>query len=426
MLERNTMRVKMVAVLSILFCAVLACGAAWAQDVYNEKNETVIEKVTEGDIPKLVQLLGDPDPRVRSLSMTFLRSFGTKAVPELLDALRKGANTVTVMDILGETNDPRAAEPIAAYIGGKGEEINAALKRNLEALGDLSVPALVRRLEDKENRSDVEAMLCDIRGSVTSGKLVRPMLSSPDGGLRAAAVRILGAWGYMSADDAFRMLDDKYGDVRGNAIYVYGRVTNEYDQRKLADLLKDENPKVRSEAAKLLGRVLDPDMSVVAKPLIDAAKNDTDNNARKQALYALGALKVPGALLPLLDALNAKDADVQVHALGGLTQLKAREAVPYLLKPYEEGKDVKEMVTAGTCDVLQAIGDPVDIMPFLPYLTRVTAYDDEVLLIDLIKAFTTDANRKSAEDALEKFIRQTDTCNYRDRATDALNFLKNK
>jgi HEAT repeat protein len=398
--------VQLGAALIMLYCPISMANAA---DIYDEQSHVVIEQVTEGDIPKLVVLLGDKDPTVRGKAEDFLVSFAGKSVPGLIDALDKGANPYQVIDVLGRINDPRAIAPIFKYVDDRNGDVSLKSSQVLIGMWDKSAPFLIDKLAKKEKIKASTNILAQISRTDDLAKSLRNMLSSPDAVLRGASAYILGEWhDAASAGEIETLLGDKDMGVRENAVAAYQKVTSNYNQKLLVSLLKDESDTVRMKAADLLSNVQDVEPALIAAPLTNAATKDKSVEVRKNALWALAARDVAGASLVLIEALYDPDWDVQATALSGIAELKDEAAVPYIMKMFKEHRINNKHALNQACRALISIGKPVEIEPFFPYFE--TLHDQQHptrSLLSLIKTFVTDANRKQAIEAIQKFMGTT-------------------
>lgn len=152
----------------------------------------------------------------------------------------------------------------------------------------------------------------------------------------------------------------------------------------LLELLREEDPGVRSQAMTILARLgtlswpqiaayledADADVRIFAAqilgntglkeafPALKTALSDPEENVRYAAVEALGRVGDPAAIPLLLDMLP--DEWARYPAVASLGQLKAREAVPHLLKLYAED----EWVHHAVIEALGNIGD-ADQIDFL-------------------------------------------------------------
>lgn len=120
-------------------------------------------------------------------------------------------------------------------------------------------------------------------------------LKSEKAAERAAAARILGELGPKAKDavpDLQAALGDADKDVRRSAARALGDIgaASKPAVSALGKALKDPDAQVRQSAAYALGRIGDPS----AKPMLEAARKDTDENVKRAAKEALKALKKRG------------------------------------------------------------------------------------------------------------------------------------
>lgn len=117
-------------------------------------------------------------------------------------------------------------------------------------------------------------------------------LKSEKAAERAAAARILGELGPVAKDavpDLQAALTDADKDVRRCAARALGDIgkASKPAVKALGKTLKDNDAPVRQASAYALGRIGDP----AAKPLLEAAKKDTNEGVKRAAKDALKALK---------------------------------------------------------------------------------------------------------------------------------------
>jgi hypothetical protein len=117
-------------------------------------------------------------------------------------------------------------------------------------------------------------------------------LKSENPAERAAAARILGEMGPAAKDgvpDLIVVLGDADGAVRRSAARSLGDIgpAARAAGPALVKTLQDRDWQVRQAAAYALGRVGSPE----ARPALEAAKKDTNENVKRAAKTALKALK---------------------------------------------------------------------------------------------------------------------------------------
>jgi len=128
--------------------------------------------------------------------------------------------------------------------------------------------------------------------------------------------------------------------IRGiNTIYSFKLEMNR-DVEGLIKALKHRDDDIRADAAKALGEIRDPR---AVEPLIDALKPDPDSFVRQRAAYALGNIGDAKAVEPLIQSLKDEDKDVRwaaASSLGDLGDIRAVKPLIQALK--DEDKDVQK------------------------------------------------------------------------------------
>jgi len=127
----------------------------------------------------------------------------------------------------------------------------------------------------------------------------------------------------------------------------------------LQDQRKD--PEVRKNAAEALGKIKDPR---AVEPLIEALK-DKDFRVRWNAAEALGEIGDPKAVKPLIAALKDKDSTVRLYAAEALGKIKDPRAVEPLITAL---KDEYSEVRWHAAWSLGEIQDPRAVEPLIEAL----------------------------------------------------------
>lgn len=167
-----------------------------------------------------------------------------------------------------------------------------------------------------------------------------------DSRVKRSAVYALGAFGPTAAaarDVLKAALADRSPAVRQNAAWALGRLGAQADAGcidSLRDRLADDSPLVRRDAAQALGTLAlsasRKAMASAGRPLIEMARRDTDDVARKAALAALATVAGPehagtaGELHPLLESRDAETARGAAFALAAVGGEHARKAMPVM------------------------------------------------------------------------------------------------
>ena len=129
------------------------------------------------------------------------------------------------------------------------------------------------------------------------------------------------------------------------------------------ELLKDKKADVRSSATRALGEIKSPE---AVQPLLRLLKAE-DAVVRSSAAEALGGIKSPEAVQLLLGRLKDKDWDVRSSAAEALGDIKAPEAVQPLIGLLKD-KDEDAGVRASAAQALGEIKSPEAVQPLLRLL----------------------------------------------------------
>jgi HEAT repeat protein len=215
-----------------------------------------------------------------------------------------------------------------------------------------AVEPLIRRLAD--NRSEVRKAAAQALGEIGDARALDPLvqcLSNRDHELRRAAAIALGGIGSARAVDALRAVaEDPNEPVQLAAVEALRRIGGLRAGAGLRAIADSSRKSLRDAAlASLNGLKFDPATSVeraaaailtgdfagaveegesALSPLAETL-GSRDANRRRQAVDALGLLRLPGAIQPLLSAMKDHDPAVQQAAAAALAQC-GRAAFPGL------------------------------------------------------------------------------------------------
>ena len=151
--------------------------------------------------------------------------------------------------------------------------------------------------------------------------------------------------------------------VRFGSVEALGEIANKETVAPLIQYLKsDEDPDFRAMVAKQLG-----EMGDVAKGagsgLIGALTDHESPETRENAAHALGVIKVPNAVEPLIRALEKEREEYARREMcWGLGELKDAKAVPILLKSL---KDSDKGTRGNAAEALGKIKNGDSVLPLL-------------------------------------------------------------
>jgi HEAT repeat protein len=315
---------------------------------------------------------------------------GTPAVNQLISALNDEDTVLQglAIEALGEIKDPRAVEPLIAYLKVADDII--PVKNALVMIGEPSVEPLIATLENEDNKVagfSVQALgeIRDIRaveplikvlldenfyyrhwaaialGEINDPRAIEPLIASMKGYNRAIqdeAKNALVKIGISSVDPLIVALSHEDPGIRQWAVVTLGEIKDPRAVDPLIKVLQDEDYYVRWQVPSALAeigddRVVDPLISSLhdkwsgirmevadalgqikdprsVDPLISALQ-DEDPYVRKQVALALGEIRDNNAIDPLITALNDKELEVRFAAAKALGDFKDSRAVNTLI-----------------------------------------------------------------------------------------------
>jgi HEAT repeat protein len=166
-------------------------------------------------------------------------------------------------------------------------------------------------------------------GEMGDERCVEPLaaaLRDGDWQVREVAIDGIGQIGSPAVDVLLKLLRD--WDVRKSAIMALGKIR---DERVLEPLMQQlRNDEFMEDATDALVNLGEP-----ALPGLIKALKDKEELVRKQAVIALGRIKSPEAIDPLIEMLQNKDWFTRLTAAAALEAIgdeRGREAIKPLLK----------------------------------------------------------------------------------------------
>ncbi|HEY1553325.1 MAG TPA: HEAT repeat domain-containing protein [Kofleriaceae bacterium] len=283
----------------------------------------------------LVRSLGDPDDVVRQRAVRALGKIGLHDNPSVVVALIPRLDD-TKTDVRRETveqleqlGDRRAVIPLVARFGEPSKDVSKAAIRAVGRLGDRSaVPALVRMMADPQE--DVRTAAVGSLGQLGAVDAIDALVEQLATGSDAYREKVAYALGQIAAtpgsgkagEDAMRTLVENLASPQTrhaaqNALRVAGRAAVPALVANLTGQLKGD-PTI---AVTLLGDAADARATTAL-----AAELERGRVAIPLVLKALGATGDPGALVPVLGELSAKDAAIRLAAMNALRPLLGRDA----------------------------------------------------------------------------------------------------
>jgi HEAT repeat protein len=274
---------------------------------------------------------------------------------------------------LGEIKDPRAIDPLfAIFIHDKEGWVRGSARKALVKIGNTATEPLISALKDESwlVRNDAAASLGEIKDFRAVGPLISVFLNDEKELVRmnakealvktgkSAAEPLIVAlkkdssnvrWGEVkevlvimgksAVEPIISALKDKSWSARGNAAAALGEIKDSRAVKPLIVTLQDENSDVRKNAAESLDKLgwtpaNDTERAVyylakrkwkqclqvgtlAVEPFISALK-DENSYVRREAAWALGELKDPRAVEPLIAVIKDTEGNT-VPALKKIT-----------------------------------------------------------------------------------------------------------
>ena len=208
---------------------------------------------------------------------------------------------------------------------------------------DLTDPMQEVALEEEQVKDEIDIQIDLLKdpdwvvrreAAITLGEMgdercVEPLagaLRDGDWQVREVVVEGLGQIGSPAVDVLLKLLRD--WDVRKSAIIALGKIR---DERVLEPLMQQlRNDEFMEDATDALVNLGEPSLPGLIKAL-----KDKEELVRKQAVIALGRIKSPEAIDPLIEMLQNKDWFTRLTAAAALEAIgheRGREAIKPLLK----------------------------------------------------------------------------------------------
>lgn len=406
-----------------IYIAPAVAGTVVEADVRDASGKVLLgETILESDIPALVGYLVNGGVEAE-YSRNILIEFGGSAVPELIKAMPELVNTIkantgsgagNAVSVLSGIKDERLVVPLSKYIDDPDSTVAGSVKGVLVSYGDLSIPVMLDMLKDPGSHDSALNVLSRTTPSENKLKLVRPLLSSDNTARRGDAVMLLGTWHDKASEQDITklLLGDPDPMVRRSAARGYFELhwlePTGFDADVLLKSLKDADPVVRTDAVDMLSRGDDKRVEAAMLGLLGTDKDHTVVAKAAEALANMNSTSAAFPILKLLDKNDPDQANYQATIVWALGELKAKEAVPYLLEPLAGDAPVDEDVLHETLNALLKIGEQVDLTPVLKYLDPgkvgdgCCGDDQTDLMLKLIEAYAKPGDEK-VKDAVIRF-----------------------
>jgi HEAT repeat protein len=273
-------------------------------------------------------------------------------------------------------NRIKMAEAMAGKTDGKESEaaVNPAValknpdaearRKAVEALGAKRDPRLIGTLADalRDENSAVRSAAAQALSNIREPQVVEPMIRAlsmeKDGKISSAIFKL----GTVAVEPLLHALESAPADIEKKVRLLLKRIQDPLSLEALIGSLEDDDRAIRIRATwELKSRVRDQKTPEMVSALLTALK-DSEPEVRKNAAEALGEIKDPRAVEPLLEALK-DPSSVSVASLA-LSEIKDPRALPVLLKMLG---DESQASREGAATALARIGTPA-IEPLISVL----------------------------------------------------------
>jgi HEAT repeat protein len=279
--------------------------------------------------PRLLALMGDPEPRLRAVAAAALGQ------------------------VAGVADAPWPAQAAHALERALGDAEHDVREAAVEAIGALPRPlaqaaavGVTGRLDD--DHPTVRQKAAVVLARLGEARAVIPLVGRLSDGsreVRMAALEALGELGDARAAPAMiRLMTDSAEEVREQAIQSLGRLKARVAVAPLAELFEHGLDPLRGRAAVALGQVASappaggPDPAVAT--LVAALSRDELRQPAREGLRLAGAGAV-GPIAARLPSATGDELAVEVELLG---ELRDPRAVPVLLAELANGRLARERV----------------------------------------------------------------------------------
>ncbi|MCD4786281.1 MAG: HEAT repeat domain-containing protein [Candidatus Eremiobacteraeota bacterium] len=297
----------------------------------------------------------DRDKRIEGIK-SLVATGSSQAVKPLIRVLVEDESPAVrqkAASALGEFRDSRAFEPLANAMNDKDSGVRRASVRMISLSGDLRAPrVLCSALQDEDMsvRTEVSGALKKMGRHAVEPLLV--MMGHENPLVRYNAVRLLGKTrDPRPLDPLLEMLDDPDSNVRRAVIEALGDLDDPRAFEPLTRILIDGKDESRLSVAKVLGGYGDSR----AADFLMMALDDKDIRVARAAATSLGNIGAEAAIPALYSKLMDRDSGLCQSAMESLISLGASATEFLLSKLGIEDRESREYI-AGT---LETMGEPL-------------------------------------------------------------------
>jgi HEAT repeat protein len=298
-----------------------------------------------------------------------LTIIGQPAVEPLIKSLRDKNSIVrkNAAEALGELGDKRASDSLITALEDDDGTVRQYAAEALGKIGDnRALKPLTAALRDRKSkvqegaREAIEKIIWDMKAKRLLSPLHASLKSRESVVRKMAAKALLELRDPLSVDALIEALNDNDAEVQKiarEALKAIGKPAVE----PLTAFLRDDNPYICMVVIKLLGDIGD---SLAVGHLIGVMKHFASWQFRYEAADALGKIKDPRIVGPLLEALNDRNKRVREAAAKSLKEVGEPAVEPLIASLREENQDVcfKAIVLLGEIGDTRAIEPLVGVL----------------------------------------------------------------
>jgi HEAT repeat protein len=332
------MRVYRIACVAAVLMAPLA-----AQRVVQPKDVREIAKGGSGAIPKLQELLRDPNPEVRVEVVKQLTEIGTgRSLDPLIQATADRDVRVEILATDGLVNFYLPGY-VKSGIGGTLRGVGNTLKAKFTDTNDQVIDPYIAP------RTEVIAALARLLGNGASTDA------------QANAARALGILrGRPAVPELVEATQSKETDLIYEAIVALQKIRDPSAGPRISFRLRDLDPKVQIATVEAMGLLLNRE---AIPDLIDLLNNSRDDRVRRAALTSLAMLPSENNRPIYMRYLNDKDENMRAAAAEGFGRLRQPGDLPMLKKALKN--EGKPLVRLSLCFALVLDGQ-TEVSQFSP------------------------------------------------------------
>lgn len=302
--------------LTLLICMV---GCAAAQDVVRPKDVREIGKGGSSAIPRLQELLKNPDRDVRAEAVKQITEIGPpRSLDPLIEATHDNDNGVQILATDGLVNFYLPGY-VKTGIGGSISRVGSSIKGRFTDTNDQVIDPYITP------RADVIAAL---------GALVRGGGSME---VRANAARAVGILrGRSAVPDLVDATHSKNSQLIYESLVALQKIRDESAAPQVSFLMRDLDPKVQVAAVETAGLLRNQQ---AVGDLIEVLNHSKDAKVRRAALTSLAMLPDPKSRSVYTQYLHDKDDRMRAAAAEGFARLRDPQDRPVVEQAWkDEGK----------------------------------------------------------------------------------------